>query len=144
MQPLTRLLLLVSLFAGAPRGDCHAQGPGDDRLGEVLVGIRNRHSVPAIWAGRFHGDGRHVTAVTGVRKEGEDDPARADDLVHIGSCTKAMTAVMVARLCSAGKLSFGTTLAEVRATGAEGELGGLWRNSGTLAALWWCVRRWVK
>jgi len=110
---LTRVVLGLILVAAALRGVCHAESPGAERLRDILAGVKEKHAVPAIWAGRFHGDGRKVAAVTGVRKAGEDDPARADDLVHIGSCTKAMTAVMVARLCSAGQLSFGTTLAEV-------------------------------
>jgi D-alanyl-D-alanine carboxypeptidase len=37
----------------------------------------------------------------------------ADDLVHIGSDTKAMTAVLVARLVQQGKLEWDSTIAGV-------------------------------
>ncbi len=107
-----------------------AQGPGDSALQTRLDSIRAEHDVPALWAGRFHADSRQVFAVSGVRKQGEGDPARLDDLIHIGSCTKAMTAVMVARLCSAGKLSFDTPLAEAFPGVRTG-------NGQTLAATAW-------
>lgn len=49
--------------------------------------------------------------VEGVRKFGTADKVTEHDLIHIGSCTKAMTAVMIASLVSdspalVGKLSF--------------------------------------
>ena len=83
-----------------------ARAEGDLALRATLDEVRAKHDVPALWAGRFHADGRRVFAVSGVRKHGEVDPARLDDLVHIGSCTKAMTAVMVARRCSRETLTF--------------------------------------
>ncbi len=111
--------VLVHLAAGAlfPLFACFllgaARAEGDRSLLATLDEVRARHDVPALWAGRFHADGRRVVAVSGVRKYGEVDPARLDDLVHIGSCTKAMTAVMVARECSRQSLSFDSTLAEL-------------------------------
>jgi hypothetical protein len=48
--------------------------------------------MPAVWAAKF-GDGQPpVIAVAGVRKWKEPELAQLDDVVHIGSCTKAMTA----------------------------------------------------
>ncbi len=49
---------------------------------------------------------RHVAAlaVRGVRRIDGDDPVRADDLWHIGSDAKAMTATMIARLVERGVL----------------------------------------
>ncbi|MEI8316616.1 MAG: serine hydrolase domain-containing protein [Planctomycetia bacterium] len=110
------VLLVVVLSPGAIRAE------GNEDLRATLDEVRTRHDLPALWAGRFHADGRRVFAVSGVRKHGEVDPARPEDLVHIGSCTKAMTAVMIARLWTAGKLSPDTTLAECfpEVHGAEG------------------------
>ena len=101
--------MMVVSFPEAARG----VSPGEERLRGMVAAIRAKHDVPALWAGRFHTDGRRVFAVSGVRKQGEADPARPDDPVHIGSCTKAMTAVMVGRRVSAGTLSFDTTLADL-------------------------------
>ena len=52
-------------------------------------------------------------AVTGVRKQGSRAPISPDDLFHLGSNTKAITATMIARLIEADKLSFATTPLEV-------------------------------
>ncbi len=46
----------------------------------------------------------------GVRREGSPDPLRPDDAVHLGSCTKAMTATLVARLVERGVIAWDTPL----------------------------------
>jgi CubicO group peptidase (beta-lactamase class C family) len=43
---------------------------------------------------------------------GKDDPVELGDRFHIGSCTKTMTAMLIARLVDQGKLQWNTTLAE--------------------------------
>ncbi|MEM8711640.1 MAG: serine hydrolase domain-containing protein, partial [Planctomycetota bacterium] len=48
----------------------------------------------------------------GVRKAGVDTAIEPEDLVHIGSDTKAMTAVLVARLVQQGKLRWDATVGE--------------------------------
>ena len=83
---------------------------GSGRLRERLGAIRAIHGVPALWAGRFHADGRSVSACTGVRRQGEAEEVGPDDPIHVGSCTKAMTAALVARECSAGRLRFDSRL----------------------------------
>lgn len=82
-----------------------------EQLQKQLDQLHEEHHVPALWAGKFHADGRAVIAASGVRRWKSDTAAKPEDVVHIGSCTKAMTAVMIAQLCSQGKLSFDTTLA---------------------------------
>ncbi len=144
------LLLLVFFLPGTVRAE------GDRALRATLDEVRARHNVPALWAGRFHADGRRVFAVSGVRKHGEADPARLDELVHIGSCTKAMTAVMVARRCSRETLAFDSTLAEVFpsvGTRAGGSLAASPWGAVTVDALlrhtsgapanpdWWAIHR---
>jgi CubicO group peptidase (beta-lactamase class C family) len=52
-------------------------------------------------------------AATGVRKVGDPAVVTTNDLWHIGSCTKSMTATLVARLVAEGKLKWTTTVAEV-------------------------------
>jgi CubicO group peptidase (beta-lactamase class C family) len=110
VPPVAVMVLVVLMLAVAPVA---VRADGDEDLGLILEGVRAKHDLPALWAGRFHADGRRVLAVSGIRKQGEVDRARLDDLIHIGSCTKAMTAVMVGRRVSAGDISFDTTLAEL-------------------------------
>lgn len=146
--------ILVALALVVACVDARAEGDADLRA--TLDEVRARHDVPALWAGRFHADGRRVFAVSGVRKHGEADPARLDDPVHIGSCTKAMTAAMVARRCSRGSLRFDSTLAEIFPLVRTGEAGPIAASSWggvTVAELlrhtsgapanpdWWAIHR---
>jgi CubicO group peptidase (beta-lactamase class C family) len=48
-----------------------------------------------------------------VRKLGDATPVTTNDVFHIGSCTKSMTATLAAMLIEAGKLRWDTTIAEV-------------------------------
>jgi len=54
-----------------------------------------------------------AVAVDGVQIEGKDSPISADDLWHIGSITKSMTATMIARLVEQGKMSWDMKLIDV-------------------------------
>jgi CubicO group peptidase (beta-lactamase class C family) len=66
---------------------------------------------PAVFAACGGPGGATAEAASGVRKQGQPDAATAADLVHIGSCTKAMTAVLIARLVEQGKLNWDDTIA---------------------------------
>lgn len=100
-------------IAGAIVGAAVAAAAGDERLAARLAEIRDRRGVPAVWAGRFHADGRRIVAAAGEARAGAGGDVGVDDLVHLGSCTKAMTAVLVARSASAGRLPLDATLAGV-------------------------------
>ena len=52
-------------------------------------------------------------AAVGVRKWGDPTPVTTNDVFHIGSCTKSMTATLTAILIEEGKLRWDTTIAEV-------------------------------
>lgn len=58
-------------------------------------------------------------AVAGTRKIGANDPLLSTDPMMIGSCTKAMTAYLTARVIQRGQLSWTTTIAQVLPTTAE-------------------------
>lgn len=106
MKRLLPLLVLASCGSPpAPRG----VGPGLER-------IRAKFGVPALAACRIE-DG--VVTVAGA--------AGADfgDRFHLGSCTKAMTATMIATLVEEGKLSWSTT---VGATFGDVEMDAAWRR----------------
>jgi CubicO group peptidase (beta-lactamase class C family) len=52
-------------------------------------------------------------AVVGVRKAGDPTPVTTNNLFHIGSCTKSMTATLTARLIEEGRLRWDTTIGDV-------------------------------
>jgi CubicO group peptidase (beta-lactamase class C family) len=49
----------------------------------------------------------------GVRKLGESTPVTTNDVFHIGSCTKSMTATLTAMLIDDGKVRWDMTIADV-------------------------------
>ncbi|MEZ6038465.1 MAG: serine hydrolase domain-containing protein [Planctomycetota bacterium] len=81
-------------------------------LHDTLAKLRTEHDVPALGCAVLV-DGQLVALGTaGVRKHGDDTAVTDDDLWHLGSCTKAMTATLLARDVEAGRLAWTTTLGD--------------------------------
>jgi CubicO group peptidase (beta-lactamase class C family) len=78
----------------------------------ILEAIRARHDVPGLAGAVVTRTGIVEVAVAGVRCAGDEAKVTPEDAWHVGSCTKAMTAVLVARLVDAGRLRWDTTLGE--------------------------------
>ncbi len=74
---------------------------------------RDRLRVPALGAAVLDGDGRLECHVTGVRRRGGSDPAAATDRWHIGSCGKAFTAALYARLVEAGRADWSVSIKDL-------------------------------
>lgn len=94
--------LLLTAAAPVPRAA--------DDLGAMLDKALEDRSIPAmavlvIRDGKIEGQ-----AVRGVRVLGGADAAMQDDIWHIGSDAKSMTATMIARLVEQGKLSWSAPL----------------------------------
>jgi CubicO group peptidase (beta-lactamase class C family) len=83
-----------------------------ERVETLLEPLRERHGLPALGAAFVHRGELLAIGVTGVRKHGAKTKVTIDDKWHIGSCTKSMTATLVARMVERGELSWKTTLAE--------------------------------
>lgn len=97
----------VMLISAA--GMAAAKEPRD--LSEKLEEIRARNNVPALWAATTSSEGLLGLGVTGVRRRGDDTKAQVGDLIHIGSCTKAMTATLCAILVAEGALKWDDKIA---------------------------------
>jgi CubicO group peptidase (beta-lactamase class C family) len=85
----------------------------DHELTEALQGLVREWRLPALWVGRFRTDGDVRAACSGVRKVGEPSVVELDDVLHLGSCTKAMTAALIAKLCTEGRFAWDSPLAEI-------------------------------
>jgi len=85
---------------------------GDSTVVSLIEPIRQEHKLPALGAALVTSKGLVLTGVAGVRKTGADVPATIDDQWHLGSDTKAMTAVVLATFVERGKLTWESTLAE--------------------------------
>ena len=77
-----------------------------------LEEVRAKYKLPALGAALFSTDKVLAIGATGVRAMGHDEKVTTDDLWHMGSCTKAMTATLIATLVEKGELSWETTLEE--------------------------------
>jgi CubicO group peptidase (beta-lactamase class C family) len=86
----------------------------DAAIQEVLKVARERFPrIPALAAvvvrdGRIVGEG-----VAGVRKAKNATPVTMQDLFHLGTCTKAVTATLIGVLIDEGKLRWDSTILEV-------------------------------
>jgi CubicO group peptidase (beta-lactamase class C family) len=85
----------------------------DARLAAALEPIRTRHHFPALGGAIVTSKGLTAMAVTGVRKTGTDVLATPDDLWHLGSDTKAMTAAWIAHVVTGGKLTWESAVGDV-------------------------------
>lgn len=83
-------------------------------LDDLLEPIRARRKIPALAGAIVTGEkGLVAVGAAGVRVAGGTERVTADDLWHIGSCTKNMTATLCAILVEEGRLAWTTTLADV-------------------------------
>jgi len=80
-------------------------------LTDLAGQIRDYEQLPALGIGVVAGDHIQV-AVSGVRRIGGTSNVEADDRWLIGSCTKSMTATMIACLVDKGLLKWDLTLGE--------------------------------
>src|SRR3989442_9763919 len=74
-------------------------GRGSERFGMVAAVLRGERII--------------AQGAAGVRKRGTAERITLDNQFHLGSCTKAMTATLVAMLVEEGKLNWTTTLGEL-------------------------------
>lgn len=75
------------------------RGPG---LEDLAARFRARHDVPAVGLARLLPGGGLEVAVTGVLRRGGGEAVAPGDAWHIGSCGKAVTALLFGRLVDAG------------------------------------------
>ena len=74
--------------------------------------VRRDERVPGLWGAVVGIDGLTAIGADGWRKNGAKIRVTSQDEVHLGSCTKAMTATLIGQAVQAGKLAFDRTLAD--------------------------------
>ena len=75
--------------------------------------IRKKHDLPALAVVVVKDCQICDRVAVGIRKWGDPTPVTTNDVFHIGSCTKSMTATLTAMLIEEGKLRWDTTIAEI-------------------------------
>ena len=102
------LILTLAITFGAV-GIVDAQTSLNDLLTPYLAG----YDLPALAAAVVQ-DGKVIASgAVGTRRAGADIPVTINDRFHIGSDTKAMTALLAAMLVEENKLRWDSTVAEV-------------------------------
>lgn len=90
----------------------HFQNAKSDSIQPILAKVVDDGKAPGIVAAIISSEGVIAIASAGERKAGSGIPFTTNDVVHIGSCGKAMTAAMIATLVAEGKLGWDTKLIE--------------------------------
>lgn len=136
-KPVTGLLWLVAghvLFTLAVATAQETSSTADVRivvsepLKTAIEEIRTKHLLPGLLAGQFFCDPTNskqqsserdpsaislTIAASGFRRSGSQAPLLIDDPFHLGSCTKSMTATLVALAIERGDLRWNSTLGDV-------------------------------
>jgi CubicO group peptidase (beta-lactamase class C family) len=109
MKSLFCGLVLILAFALVLFAD--PSNPGD--LNPTLHALAEKYNLPRVVGAIIHGDQIVALGSTGIRKVGSPEPFLPNDIIHLGSDTKAMTAILIGQLIDRGQLTFDTTMREV-------------------------------
>lgn len=99
------LLCLISVTV-------HAETPPPKDVSPLLTPIIQKHDVPGMAVAVVQSGETVAVGVAGVRTRGKGDKIATADHFHIGSDTKAMTAMLCGILVDEGKLKWSQTLGE--------------------------------
>ena len=110
--PALAQIAMMSVVLAAEIGDARNDSKPRD-LSPMLTAIVKDSDVPGMVAATVAGDRVVAIGAAGVRKRGATEPVTTSDLFHLGSCTKAMTATLVARLIREGKISWDAKVGDV-------------------------------
>jgi CubicO group peptidase (beta-lactamase class C family) len=99
-----------------------------------LAALRARAGAPAMMAAARNPAGRSLSLVDGLRMLGNQARVTTADKWHVGSCTKSMTATLVARVAEAGLISWSDTVGSVLGAAIPG-LHPAYREAGYLHLL---------
>lgn len=107
---------LLGGFAILPLAGAVPAVARDGRDGQAVAALDAQfaaHAPPAMAAAVVGPDGVIWSGVRGVTRAGLDEPATLDQVWHLGSNGKSMTAVLYARLVEQGRAAWGATLPEL-------------------------------
>ena len=99
------LLLALSHLLGLSAADQQLELAVEEKVAQAKL--------PGMVAAITSSKGVLAVGAAGVRKDGANTKLTEQDLVHLGSCTKAMTSVLLATLVTEGKLTWDTSLIAV-------------------------------
>jgi len=111
-SPFVKSIFLFPLFLLAATA-CAEPAEKEDKSKKIEAALAEavaEAKVPGMVAAITSSEGVLAIGSAGVRKDGIDAKLRQQDHIHLGSCTKAMTSVLMAMLVAEGKLTWDTSL----------------------------------
>jgi CubicO group peptidase (beta-lactamase class C family) len=110
---VSAMAIAVTLASTGPISTRSSGPPKSDDPTQAIETIRKKYKLPAL-AVVVVKDGAICDRIAvGVRKTGDPTPITTNDVFHIGSCTKSMTATLAGMFIDEGKLRWDTTIADV-------------------------------
>ena len=113
-------------FAWAESVEVDLPVDGDASLSTIAANAVRTHRVPALGIAVVTATGPVVVGVAGYRRRGSTQAVLRDDLWHLGSCTKMMTAALIGRLIDEGAMAWTDRVIRETATGPA--VHPAWRN----------------
>lgn len=111
MRALKMLFMLLAIGSPLTMG-AHAASRAGVSIDAMLQPYLARYGLPALAAAVVKNGKIVASGAVGLRRAGGNERVTIDDRFHIGSDTKAMTALLAAMLVEGGKLRWNTTVAE--------------------------------
>lgn len=106
-------LFMILAFSRTSYSQTRPELSKSEAISDALTVIVNDGKAPGMIAAIASSEGVLAISSTGERKAGSGIAFTTNDLVHLGSCTKAMTSTMIATLVAEGKLDWETKLLDV-------------------------------
>lgn len=85
----------------------------DEGLVARLEPLRDQHGLPGLMGAIIHDRRLLAIGAVGQRKIDSPHPLTIHDKIHLGSCTKAMTATLIARLVESNRLNWDSTIGDL-------------------------------
>jgi CubicO group peptidase (beta-lactamase class C family) len=109
----TGVAAVLTAAAFVPGGSHAAPAGGPAALDGILKPYLAEYKLPAVAAAVVMGGIIAAAGAVGTRRAGANIPVAIDDRFHIGSDTKAMTALLAAMLVEQNKLRWDSSVAEI-------------------------------
>jgi len=109
------MISLVMILACTQTADSQTKSGSNknELINQALTEIVNDGKAPGMIAAIISSEGVIAIGSAGERKAGSGKAFTTNDMVHLGSCTKAMTSTMIATFVAEGKLNWESKLIDV-------------------------------
>lgn len=102
-----------AVHAAAPVNGITAAGLGYQTLDALIEPVRAKYRVPALAIAVARSDGVFAAGAVGVRVAGAAPRVTVTDRFHLGSCGKAFTASVAARMVERGEIEWDTKIGDM-------------------------------